>query len=198
MAIQSGVKTVKVWDPLVRIFHWSMVALFALAWLTAEELDTVHIWLGYAVASLVFFRVVWGFIGTRYARFSDFVYRWSTIVGYLKSLLTTHPKHYLGHNPAGGLMVLLLLLSLATLTFTGMVLIASDGDGPLAGTVFASFSGDWAEDIHEAMANMTLALVFIHIAGVVVSSLLHRENLVKAMISGEKEMTDNEVRDETA
>jgi len=183
-------KTVRVWDPLVRVFHWTLVLSFAIAWVSADEFDTLHFWAGYTIAALVAFRIVWGVIGTRHARFSDFVYRLSTIKTYLIDLAALRPKHYVGHNPAGGLMVIILLLSLGLLTFTGMASVAIDGIGPLAGTWVESISGHWMEDVHEAVANIVLAFVLFHIAGVLVSSLVHGENLVRAMINGKKEIEE--------
>lgn len=183
-------KTVRVWDPLVRVFHWTLVLSFAIAWVSADEFDTLHFWAGYTIAALVAFRVVWGVIGTRHARFTDFVYRLSTIKSYLIDLAALRPKHYVGHNPAGGLMVIILLLSLGLLTFTGMASVAIDGIGPLAGTWVESISGHWMEDVHEAVANLVLAFVLFHIAGVLVSSLVHGENLVRAMINGKKEIEE--------
>ena len=183
-------KEIRVWDPLVRIFHWTLVLSFAIAWVSADEFDTLHFWAGYTIAALVAFRIVWGVIGTRHARFSDFVYRLSTIKSYLIDLAALRPKHYVGHNPAGGLMVIVLLLSLGLLTFTGMVSVAPDGIGPLAGTWVESISGHWMEDVHEAVANLVLAFVLFHIAGVLISSLVHGENLVRAMISGKKEIEE--------
>ncbi len=183
-------KSVRVWDPLVRVFHWTLVLSFAVAWVSADEFDTLHFWAGYTIAALVAFRVVWGVIGTRHARFTDFIYRFSTIKSYLIDLAALRPKHYVGHNPAGGLMVVILLLSLALLTFTGMASVAIDGIGPLAGTWVESISGHWMEDIHEAVANLVLAFVLFHIAGVLVSSLVHGENLVRAMINGKKEIEE--------
>ena len=183
-------KSVRVWDPLVRIFHWTLVLSFAVAWVSADEFDTLHFWAGYTIAALVAFRVVWGVIGTRHARFTDFIYRFSTIKSYLIDLAALRPKHYVGHNPAGGLMVVILLLSLGLLTFTGMASVAIDGIGPLAGTWVESISGHWMEDVHEAVANLVLAFVLFHIAGVLVSSLVHGENLVRAMINGKKEIEE--------
>ena len=183
-------KSVRVWDPLVRIFHWTLVLSFAVAWVSADEFDTLHFWAGYTIAALVAFRVVWGVIGTRHARFTDFIYRFSTINSYLIDLAALRPKHSVGHNPAGGLMVVILLLSLGLLTFTGMASVAIDGIGPLAGTWVESISGHWMEDLHEAVANLVLAFVLFHIAGVLVSSLVHGENLVRAMINGKKEIEE--------
>ncbi len=183
-------KSVRVWDPLVRVFHWTLVLSFAVAWVSADEFDTLHFWAGYTIAALVAFRVVWGIIGTRHARFTDFIYRFRTIKSYLIDLAALRPKHYVGHNPAGGLMVVILLLSLGLLTFTGMASVAIDGIGPLAGTWVESISGHWMEDVHEAVANLVLAFVLFHIAGVLVSSLVHGENLVRAMINGKKEIEE--------
>ena len=185
----SNVKTqqvIKVWDPLVRIFHWSLVLFFLTAYLTEDDFENIHIYAGYAVSILVGFRLVWGLIGPKYARFSNFVKAPSETLVYLKSLLTGNPKHYIGHNPAGGMMVVALLVALATTGFLGMSLLATDGGGPLAGTFIAGFNEDLLKDLHEFMANTSVALVVLHVAGVLVSSLLHRENLTRAMVTGVK------------
>ena len=186
---------VKVWDPLVRLFHWSLVLAFALAWISADEWETLHVWAGYFIAGLVGFRLVWGLIGTRHARFTDFVYRWSRVKAYLKNLLWGPVEHFKGHNPAGGLMVLVLLATLAVLVFSGMLTIGADGAGPLAGTLLASLVGSWMEDIHEFFANFMILLVVVHIAGVLFSSLVHKENLIRAMVTGKKQVK-NEVKSE--
>mgnify|MGYP000605842590 CR=1 FL=1 len=184
--VPKRTEAVTVWDPLVRIFHWSLAAFFFIAYLTEDELLTVHVYAGYAVAGLIGFRLLWGVIGTRHARFSDFVTGPRAVKQYLARLFTGRAPHYLGHNPAGAAMIIALLASLAATAFTGAVLIAGDGQGPLAGTVFAALSGESFEETHEFFANFTLFLVGLHVAGVVVSSLLHRENLVRAMITGRK------------
>ncbi|GGX39816.1 cytochrome b/b6 domain-containing protein [Saccharospirillum salsuginis] len=189
--VSSAQESVRVWDPLVRIFHWSLVAFFGLAWLASEEWQSLHEWSGYTVAGLVGFRWVWGLIGTRHARFSDFVRRPSVVVDYLKGLVSGRARHYKGHNPAGGWMVVLLLVSLTVLTLTGMTLAGLEGRGLLAGTAWAALPEDLVEEVHEVFANMLLALVFVHVAGVVVSSWLHRENLVRAMITGRKPSVDS-------
>lgn len=200
--------TVKVWDIAVRIFHWSLVAAFTTAYLTGEENEFLHVNAGYIVLGLVAFRVVWGFIGTQHARFSDFIYSPAKIFAYARSLAAGTPKHYLGHNPLGGVMVIALLLSLSITCISGMKLYAAeDGKGPLANAtppslIAAAYAHEgedgrhealnpkeaetW-EEIHELFVNLTLGLVILHIAGVVVSSVLHKEKLVKAMITGNKE-----------
>lgn len=188
-----------VWDPLVRIFHWSLVLAFTLAYLTEDDLMAVHEFTGYVVLGLVSFRIVWGFIGTRYARFSDFIYRPASVIRYIKTLTGLNPPYYIGHNPAGGLMVILLLVMLALTSWTGIKAHETESTGQAGLTITlvnAAYAdndehenkGDefW-EEIHEASANLTLFLIFVHIAGVLAGSLIHRENLVRAMITGYKQ-----------
>jgi cytochrome b len=166
--------TVRVWDPLVRLFHWSLVASFAVAWLS-DAGKSVHIAAGYVVLALIAIRVVWGFVGSPYARFRAFVPTPRQLLAYLRSMLGARAERHVGHNPAGGAMIVALL---AMLVLTG-------GSGWLMTT--DSFWGiRWVEQLHEVAANLTLALVCAHIAGVAFSSLAHRENLVRAMITGRK------------
>jgi len=220
--MKQGIKNeIRVWDPLVRIFHWSLVLAFAVAYLSGDEESDIHIYSGYIILGLLVFRLLWGFVGTRFARFSDFVYSPQAIIKYSKDLLSGSPKHYLGHNPAGGAMIIALLLSLIVVTYSGLKVYAiEEGAGPLAQTTQINFiqsayadddhdheykehgeeheeygehegdedEEDFWEEIHEASANFVLFLVFLHIAGVFVAGKLHDENLVKAMISGNKKI----------
>lgn len=183
---------IRVWDPLVRFFHWALVSAFAVAYITEDDFLTIHSWAGYLILALLFIRFIWGFIGTRYARFSDFFYRPETIVQFLKDTVQLRARRYLGHNPAGGAMVFLLMFSLLMVTVSGVLLLgAEEQAGPLA-IWFTQPESFWAgalEEVHEFFANFTLFLVFIHVAGVVVESLIHKENLVSAMISGFKMKT---------
>lgn len=187
----TAAREVKVWDPLVRVFHWTLVIGFFTAYLTEGEEGTLslHTWAGYTVAGLVLVRLLWGFIGTRHARFSDFVYRPATVKDYTLSILKLNPRRYLGHNPAGGLMVVGLLACLLITTGSGMALYAVEEQaGPLAGWLGA-LGERWEEvfeGLHEFFANATLFLVVVHVAGVVIESLLHGENLVRAMVTGYK------------
>ncbi|MCG6899557.1 MAG: cytochrome b/b6 domain-containing protein [Gammaproteobacteria bacterium] len=124
---------IRVWDPLVRIFHWGLVASFTVAYLSGEEESNVHIYAGYIVLGLIAFRVLWGFIGSHYARFGSFLTSPATVIEYLKGLLARKPKHYIGHNPAGGYMVIAMLLCLFVVTVSGLKIYAiEEGLGPLA------------------------------------------------------------------
>lgn len=179
-------QVVKVWDPLVRIFHIGLITFFVAAWVSAEESQALHEWAGYTVAALIVFRLFWGLFGTPHARFSDFIYSPRQIVSYLVSLPTRRVKHYLGHNPAGGAMVIAMLVTLSLLTLSGMAMVAEEGAGPLAALGFTGLGGEALEEVHEALANLMVLLVGLHIVGVVVSSFLHHENLPAAMLHGRK------------
>lgn len=192
-------KQIKVWDIAVRIFHWSLVLFFTVAYVTGEEESQLHILAGYVILGLIVFRVIWGLIGTRYARFWNFIYSPKHTLAYTHSLLSGQPKHYLGHNPLGGWMILALIVFITLTIWSGLELEASAGRGPLvtaqqlvqpayANDVQYEHEGDefW-EELHEVFANLTLLLIFLHVAGVVVSGMEQRENLVKAMITGYKQ-----------
>ena len=181
-------KRVKVWDLFVRIFHWSMVTAFVVAYVTEEDVLSVHTLAGYIVLGLIILRLIWGFIGTPHARFVDFVYSPSSIWAFLTDTLYFRAKRYLGHNPAGGTMIFLLLISLLLTIFSGVAVYGAENSGPLA--VFLGESGEFMkealEEVHEFFANFTLLLVFIHVGGVVVESLIHRENLAASIVHGYK------------
>lgn len=180
---------IRVWDQLVRFFHWSLISAFFIAYVTEEDLLTVHTWAGYLILLLISIRFVWGFIGTRYARFSDFVYSPGTVIQFLKDTMHLRAKRYLGHNPAGGAMVILLMVSLLVTTTSGILLLGIEEQaGPVAHW-FNQADNFWSgilEELHEFFANFTLLLVFIHVIGVIVESLIHKENLVSAMLTGFK------------
>jgi len=181
-------------------------------YISGEEFKRVHIRLGYFIITLVLARIAWGFIGTKHARFSDFLYKPTEILGYLKSLLVGKPKHYIGHNPAGGFMIFVILIALLITTFTGLKALATEGQGPLANTnifVLRTANADedgqedevekynsapfvnkekeelW-EELHEIMTNLMIFLIIIHVCGVLVSSWLHKENLILSMVTGKK------------
>jgi cytochrome b len=207
---------IKVWDIAIRVFHWTLLGCYVIAFISSENIMKVHVIFGYIVLFLVLFRILYGFVGTKYARFSNFLYPSAQIVDYLKGLLIGRPKHYIGHNPAGGFMIVILLLSLLSLTLTGLKAYGVKGHGPLAKHEISFMTNAFAdsddkenhdehdsrkrrskknnrtekdefwEEVHETIAYFTLFLVSIHIMGVLVSSLVHRENLIKAMITGRK------------
>lgn len=174
-ATESTQRRILVWDAPIRVFHWLTVVCFAGAYLTSEndELRLVHVTLGYTLGALIVFRVIWGMVGTRYARFSDFVRGPAVVKRYLAGMLRGRPEHFVGHNPGGAVAIVALLLLGAVVTVTGWA-------------IYTEVGGEWLEEWHEAAANIMLILVGVHIAGVVLGSWAHRENLVAAMISGFK------------
>ncbi|WP_322989445.1 cytochrome b/b6 domain-containing protein [Hoeflea sp.] len=167
--------TVRVWDPLVRLFHWSLAGLFFFAFLTGDEWQDPHETAGYVIAALIAGRVVWGFVGSRTARFSSFVYGPSTVTAFVGDTLRMKARRYLGHNPAGGLMVIALLLAIAAISLTG-VMMTSD----------AFWGVRWVKEAHETAAYATLGLVALHVGGVIFASIEHGENLLRAMVTGRK------------
>ena len=211
-------RVIRVWDLLVRTFHWSVVVAFFVAYFTEDDLLTLHVWAGYAIGGLLVLRVFWGLAGPRHARFSDFIYSPATVLRYARDLVAFRARRYLGHSPAGGAMILALMIGLAATVWTGVEFYAdSEGLGPLAVAssaiagppqvsttiesrqlVMASendlesvkpdnrkHESSW-EDLHESLANLTLVLVLLHIGGVVLASIAHHENLVRAMVTGVK------------
>jgi cytochrome b len=165
---------VKVWDPLVRMFHWSLAAAVILA-LMSDENRSLHETVGLVALSLILVRVLWGFLGPRYARFSSFVQPPGVILAYLRDVVRFRARRYLGHNPAGGAMIALLLATVATAGVSGWL---SETD--------RFFGVAWLEDLHRASANLLIALMVFHVIGVILSSLMHGENLVLAMVTGRK------------
>jgi cytochrome b len=167
--------TVRVWDPLVRIFHWSLVGLFAFAFFTGDEWKKAHILAGYIIAGLVAFRIVWGLIGPRHARFTDFVRSPGTVFTYVRDALAMKAPRHIGHNPAGGAMIVALLLAIAGIATTGYMM-----------TTDTFWGIEWVEEAHEALVYGTLGLIALHVGGVIFASIEHGENLAKAMVTGRK------------
>lgn len=195
MSTQTNRQQVKVWDGFVRFFHWSLVLSFVAAYLTFQfGMQETHAILGYFITGLIVFRVIWGFMDSKYARFSNFIYGPKTVISYLKSIRAGHPAHYLGHNPAGGIMVLALLFTLVVVTISGLVILGTiEFDGPLVG-VLHNISDETAytfREIHEICVNVMLVLIGLHIVGVILASVQHKESLVKAMLTGYKQQTDH-------
>lgn len=168
-------RRILVWDWPTRIGHWLMAGSFAIAWLTAESESwrNVHVASGYLFGAVVAFRLVWGVVGTRYARFSEFVKSPRAAWRYLASLLGPRPQHTIGHNPAGGWAIVALLVLGAISVVTGWL-------------TFNEVGGELFEELHEGASNAALAVVGIHLIGVATGSLIHRENLIGSMFSGLK------------
>jgi cytochrome b len=175
--IESYSATVPVWDRFVRAFHWSTAALVLVAYLTTDNGRELHRFAGYCVLVLVLARVVWGLIGTRYARFSSFVTHPRTVLDYLRQLARGQAPRHLGHNPAGGAMIIVMMALLVVVAGSGWL---SETD--------AYFGVPWVDHLHHISAHLLLLLVGVHVAGVIASSFLHRENLLLAMLTGRKPM----------
>lgn len=171
-------RSVRIWDPLIRIFHWSLVTGVAVAWVT-EDSGRLHEADGYVVLGLILFRLVWGVIGPRHARFGGFVPTPRRLLGYLRSTAQGRAPRYLGHNPLGGMMIVALILTLLVTAVSGWLM-----------TTHAYWGAEWVEELHEGAANFLLVLIVGHLAGVVFSSLMHRENLVRTMFTGRKRAAD--------
>ncbi|MFZ3034723.1 MAG: cytochrome b/b6 domain-containing protein [Parvibaculum sp.] len=195
---------VRVWDPLVRVFHWGLVAAFATAWLTADELQPVHEIAGYTVAGLVVFRLGWGLVGSRYARFAQFLKGPGETLAYLGDMTRGRERRYLGHNPAGAAMIVALLVTLSGTAFTGW-LMEDEARVAMLPSIPAIVAPAWADDdgdarvygergevegplkeVHETLANLMLLLAALHVGGVVLASFRHHENLARAMVTGDK------------
>lgn len=170
-----GAQKVRVWDAPVRVFHWLLALSFAGAYITSESeyWRLVHVTLGYTLGGLIVFRLVWGLVGTRYARFSNFVRGPHAVLHYLRSLTGRQPEHHLGHNPAGAVAIVLLMV-------LGLGIVASGW------AIYNDVGTEWFEDVHETAANAMLVVVGVHVLGVLSASWMHRENLVRAMVTGFK------------
>jgi cytochrome b len=168
-------RTILVWDLPVRVFHGLLAGAFAAAFATgdADRWRDVHAVLGYTILALVVFRLAWGVFGTRHARFGAFPLAPAAALAYVRSLLVGRPAHHPGHNPAGAVAIYLLLALALAAGLSGLA-------------AYAGHGGKWAEEVHEALANTMLAVVVVHVAGVVVGSVAHRENLALAMLTGRK------------
>lgn len=175
MSAPLPLRRVFVWDVPVRLGHWLLASAFIGAMLTADSewLRLTHVRLGLAVVALVLFRVVWGFVGSPYARFREFVTGPAAVWRYMRAVFSTTPEHHIGHNPAGGAAIVGLLVLGLTTSLTGWL-------------AYQDVGGEWMPELHGASACAMLTLVGIHVAGVILASIRHRENLVGAMVTGWK------------
>jgi cytochrome b len=164
----------KVWDPLLRLLHWTLAGSIAVAFLTGEEALNMHTWAGLAALGVVATRIVWGLIGPCHARFGDFIPTPGEVIHHLRQMFAGQPAHYTGHNPAAGAMVILLLLMVLGVIASGLLGLTGAGGGELA------------EELHEGLAWALLLLIGLHVSGVIVSSLVERQNLPLGMLTGRK------------
>ncbi|MFO1171594.1 MAG: cytochrome b/b6 domain-containing protein [Hyphomicrobiaceae bacterium] len=178
-------ETVLVWDLAVRVFHWALAASILAAYLTSDGLGKVHRLAGYTAVGLLVFRIVWGFAGTKHARFADFVRAPATVLGYIRDILRGDAPRSLGHNPAGGAMILALLAVVAGIGTTGLM---------MESTRF--FGSDWVETVHKSLVYSLFVLIPLHVLGVIHASRSHRENLALSMVTGRKPIQGTAGEDE--
>ena len=192
--------SVRVWDLLVRLSHWFLAVMFFVAYFTEDELLSVHVWAGYAVGVIIVLRVLWGFIGPKHARFSDFPFGPWKVWKYFLDLVQFRSRRYIGHSPAGGAMIMVLMVFLGLVVWSGLKTYAIEenagplafsltttvGDNQVAGASKSGSGGDWWEDFHELISNLTLGLVILYILGVLLASFAHGENLAWSMITWRK------------
>ena len=172
-------KTIPIWDIGVRLFHWSLVTSVSLTYFVISPRD-MHKLFGYTVLALIVFRLIWGLVGSKHARFASFIPGPRKLIGYLVDIAKGREKRFLGHNPAGAAMIIALLTILGAIGTTGYMM-----------GMDVYFGEEWLEDLHKALVNGLLLLVVLHLAGVAIASLRHHENLVIAMITGRKASEDN-------
>lgn len=166
---------VKVWDALVRVCHWTLVTAVVLGWLTQEGWGLWHEAVGYAALAVLAVRLAWGWLGPHEARFSGFVRSPAATWRYATQVLARREPRFLGHNPLGGWMILALLINVTLVCLSGWLF-----------TTDRYWGVEWVEDLHEALSDSLLALVALHLCGVLYTSWHHRENLIAAMIHGLK------------
>lgn len=182
----TGATTIRVWDLFVRLLHWSLLATFGICFLTQEEEYELHLLAGYFVLGLVLARIVWGFFGSRHARFRDFLYPPASVLTYLRGFVRGQLKRYIGHTPAGGVMTILLLVCMLLITLSGITLDGAENRaGPLGSTAIFTLL-EPIRRVHEVATDIALLLIGVHVSAVLVTSWMHRENLPRSMLNGRK------------
>lgn len=195
-APDTAMQPTLIWDLPTRLFHWALVASFALAWLTAES-DAwlaVHVFCGYLMLGLIAFRLIWGFVGSHFARFASFRFSPQQALSYLKEVASGSAARHVGHNPTGSLAIYVLLALSLVVGAAGILTLGAEEQHGLAAGWFTYAQGDWFKEVHEFAATLMLLVVGGHIAGVVVESVLHKENLARAMVTGLKQAAPNTPR----
>lgn len=185
---------IRVWDLPIRLFHWLLVVSFIIAWLTEDDdryLD-FHVFAGYVFLGLLLFRIVWGIIGSHYARFSQFIYGVKAVHHYLKQLFSGNPLHFTGHNPAGSWAIFIIILLGLVVTISGLFTLGGEEQHGIFAGIFSFAEGHEFREVHEISAWLLLLVVAIHITGVIVSSVLHKENLIRSMVTGYKIVNTDE------
>lgn len=178
LQVSSVAKQIRVWDLGVRIFHWSLVGIFTLSYVLADQ-RSLHLKLGYVALVLIALRLIWGFVGSKHAQFKNFVAGPVTTFKFFTAMMARKEKRYLGHNPAGAAMIVALLLTIVSIGISGY-LISTD----------MFFGVEWVEIAHKTLVKFCFLLIVGHLSGVIYASYRHRENLVKSMITGLKEADD--------
>ncbi len=169
----------KVWDPMIRLFHWSLVAGFTVNAFVTDGEAKLHEWIGYSILGLLAFRLIWGFIGSRYARFSTFPPNLSAALGQIGEMRARTKNAHLGHSPLGALMIYNLLLTILAIGVTGWMM-----------TTLTFWGVDWVENAHEALVTWAEISIVVHIAAVIAESLRLHVNLPKSMVTGYKRVTE--------
>lgn len=195
--VAPRLQRLRIWDLPTRLFHWLLVGAVAACaytgFLGPANLLHVHVWAGYAIAALVLWRLVWGLLGSEFSRIDRLTGALPKLGEHARGLVRLSPKHYIGHNPAGSLMILALLLVLASMCATGlMVLGGGEKQGPLAGLLSWSF-GHTVKGVHKILAYLLLAMIVGHLAGVVAETVLLRVSLVRGMITGWLPLPEGEI-----
>lgn len=194
-------RSVAVWDLPTRVFKWALVVCVITAFLLSSQhprglLFLIHVSCGYAVTLLLLFRFTWGLIGSEYARFRSFVRGWPSVSAHLQGLLRLHPPRTAGHNPLGGWMIMLMLITLCALVLTGLLAEGKTGGAGALSTILSPARAKLVGNLHAWLGFAIIWLAAVHVAGVVTESLLQRENLIVAMITGRKLAPDITITDE--
>jgi cytochrome b len=175
-ASSPSLEAIPVWDRFIRLFHWTLVSCVVIDYTVLDDGDDLHQWLGYLAAALVVIRVVWGFIGTPHARFSDFFPTPTRIRQHVKGMLSGSTERHDGHNPLGALMILALMIQVLAVCLTGWMQ-----------SLDAFWGEEWLQELHEHAANLLIALASLHALAAIVMGRLERTHLIRAMFTGVKE-----------